>query len=515
MNRTERNFAAGGALLLAAGAFLSAGGPARQSIWISTESCRTPATLLPARQPSNRILVFHGLSANRRLMLPLGVWLQTENTNVYLFDLPGHGDHPSPFSFQRAEQCAAEVLEALTSRADPAGQHTALVGHSMGGGIVVRLADQSPTAATIAISPGLWQSPRRMPVNLLILTGEFDLPQLQRQARQLLEAAGGTRTTPEDFAQRRAIELVRMARATHSSYLLDAEAAVILRSWLARSLPDYHPESEPPPLRRLWGLLSGLCGLVLLYSMLAARVARRLRRTGSTPAISVPALRALVGWAVAALLAVAVLHVWLPLGWLRLYNGGYLASYLFVVGLALLILQIRRKRACGATAEGQPDPRPRPAGLLREARPVLGGTLAGGAAMLAFGAWLNWTGCDLWLNAPRAWRFAALLPFLLPYFAAEERALGPPAAGWRGELCRYAQFALLRSILAAALLVPILLLGQGPVLALLLLPYAALLSLLQRLAADQLRRHADSAAAAICFSAILMAWLMAAILPIT
>ncbi|MCL6480946.1 MAG: alpha/beta fold hydrolase [Firmicutes bacterium] len=515
MNRTERLFATGGALLLVVGVFLSAGGPAQQSIWISTESCRTPATVLSARHPSNHILVFHGLSANRRLMLMLGAWLQTENTSVYLFDLPGHGDHPSPFSFQRAEQCAAEVLEAITTRVDPAGQHTALVGHSMGGGIVVRLADQSPTAATIAISPGLRQSPRRMPVNLLILTGEFDIPQLQRQARKLLEAAGGTRTTPEDFAQRRAVELVRMARATHSSYLLDAEVAAILRSWLARSLPEYRPESEPPPRRRLWGLLSGLFGLVLLYAGLAARVARWLRGTGSTQAIAVPMWRAAVGWAVAALLAVVVLQGWLPLGWVRLYDGCYLASFLFLAGLALLVLRTRWKQAPGATAEDEPGPQPWPAGLLRRARPTLGGVLAGGMAMLAFGAWLNWTGYDLWLNAPRAWRFVALLPFLLPYFAAEERALGPPAAWRRGGLRRYAQFALLRSILVAALLVPILLLGRGPVLALLLLPYAVVLSLLQRLAADQLRRHADSAAAAVGFSAILMAWLMAAILPIT
>ncbi|MCL6565694.1 MAG: alpha/beta fold hydrolase [Acidobacteriia bacterium] len=515
MNRNDRILATGGVLLLAAGAILSTGEPAPQQIWMHTESCHVPATWLPARQPSNRILVFHGLSANRRLMLTLGAWLHADNTSVYLFDLPGHGDHPAPFSFQRAEQCAAEVVEALATRDDPAGHHTALLGHSMGGGIVVRLADQLPTAATIAISPGLGGTPRRMPVNLLILTGDFDIPQLQRQARKLLEAAGGTRTAPEDFVQRRAAELVRIPRATHSSYLLDAEAAALMRSWLARSLPDYRPASDLPSRRRLWGLLSGLFGLLFLYTVLAARFARWLRRTSPAQPVSVPVVPALVGWALAALLAVAALHVWLPLGWLRLYDGDYLASYLFVVGSILVVLQTRGKRILRAATEGRPAPLPRPSALRHEALPALGGALAGVTAMLAFGAWLNWTGCDLWLNAPRWWRFAALLPFLLPYFAAEERVLGAPSAEWRGELRRYAQFALLRSMLAVALLVPIFLLGRGPVLALLLLPYAVLLSLLQRLAADQLRRHANSAAAACCFSVILMAWLMAAILPIT
>ncbi len=515
MNRNERIRATGGVLLLAAGVILNAGEPAQQQIWIHTESCQLPATWLPAQQPSNRILVFHGLSANRRLMLTLGAWLRAENTSVYLFDLPGHGDHPAPFSFQRAEQCAAEAVEALAARDDPTGQHTALVGHSMGGGIVVRLADQFPTAATIAISPGLGRAPRRMPVNLLILTGDFDIPQLQRQARKLLDAAGGERTASEDFAQRRAVELVRIPRATHSSYLLDADAAVIMRSWLARSLPDYRPMLEPPSRRRVWGLLSGLFGLLLLYSVLAAWLARRLRRPGAAQPIFVPMLPVLVGWALAALLAVAVLHWWLPLGWLRLYDGDYLASYLFVVGFILVVLQTRGERMLRATAEGQPAPPPWPSTLRHEARPAFGGTLAGAMAMMAFGAWLNWTGCDLWLSAPRWWRFAALLPFLLPYFAAEERALGAPSAGWPGELRRYVRFALLRSMLVAALLVPILLLGRGPMLALLLMPYAVLLSLLQRLAADQLRRQANSAAAAICFSVILMAWLMAAILPST
>jgi hypothetical protein len=108
-----------------------------------------------------------------------------------------------------------------------------------------------------------------------------------------------------------------------------------------------------------------------------------------------------------------------------------------------------------------------------------------------------------------------MLPFLLPYFAAEELALGPPETAGRGRFRRYVLFFVLRGILAAALLVPVFLLGNGPVLVLLLMPYLGFFSLLQRMAADRLRCGTNSLAAAAVFSAILAAWFVAGVMPIT
>lgn len=513
MKLGRRALSVAGLVLLVLGVLYSPEATLREEKLLTTKTCRVPATVLRDGAAKHTIVVLHGLSADRKLMLNLGSWLASDATSVYLLDLPGHGDNPDPFSLARAEACAAEVLELLAVHGDLVPERTALVGHSMGGGIAIRLANRFPVAATIAISPGVGRLPRRIPANLLVLTGEFDFPQLKCEAQKIASAAGGTRTEAEDFAQKRAFELLQIPHTTHTSFLFDPEAGRKIRAWLAQSLPGYPAGPERVVLRGTFASLSGLLGLVFLFPAAAALVLRVFRPASQAPAGMPPAARIAVAWAAAALLAVAVLWLWVPLGWLRIYDGDYLASYLFLAGLALLLLLAKTGGSRAASLQESASNRGRRPVMLRDGHGILTGTVTGLATMLVFGAWVNGWLYDLWLNPLRWWRFAAMLPFLLPYFIAEELALGPPESTWRGRLRRYALFSGLRGILAAVLLVPIFLLGSGPVLALLLMPYLALFSLLQRMAADRLRTN--SLAAAAVFSAILAAWFVAAVMPIT
>jgi hypothetical protein len=129
---------------------------------------------------------------------------------------------------------------------------------------------------------------------------------------------------------------------------------------------------------------------------------------------------------------------------------------------------------------------------------------------------------DVWLNAPRWWRFAVLIPLLVPYALAEELALGPPAEGWRarspsvllGAGRRFALFLLLRLVLWLGTALGLFVLLSGEILVVLLAVYLAAFSIAQRLGADALRRRTGSAAAAAVFSAILAAWFIAAVFPI-
>ncbi len=504
-----------GLTLAVSGVLISADSALRSEETVETKSCRVPISVFHGRAAVNAVVVLHGLSADRKLMFNLGAWLVSDATAVFVLDLPGHGDNPEPFSFARAEACAAQVLDTLAARGAIAPERTALLGHSMGGGIAIRLADRFPTAATVAISPGLGRRPRRMPANLLVVTGDFDLPQLRREARGLAEAAGGERTGAQDFAQLRAFELFHVPRATHTSYLFDPVAGRKIRTWLAHSLPDYSAQPQSVRLDVVFGSLLGILGLLLVFPAVATGLSRLSKPVLRSSAERPGATRSFVCWAVAGAFALAVLWLWVPLGWLRIYDGDYLVSYLFVAGLALVPL-LGEKGALRAA------PPPEPGGnerqilpLFRDWRGIVAGAVMGLAAMLAFGAWLDWWLYDLWLNAPRWWRFAAMLPFLLPYFAAEERALGPPERAWRGSMRRYALYFGLRGILAGLLLVPIFLLGNGPVLALLLLPYLALFSLLQRLGADALCQRTNSRATAVVFDGILAAWFVAGVMPIT
>jgi hypothetical protein len=136
------------------------------------------------------------------------------------------------------------------------------------------------------------------------------------------------------------------------------------------------------------------------------------------------------------------------------------------------------------------------------------------ATILAFGAWLNWQLDDAWLNAPRWLRFAALLPILWIYSYAEEVILGPVQAGKRRAL-RFAIFLLLRLELWAACAVAAYSLASGQILIVILFTFLLAFSILQRLATDALRLRTGSATAAALFSAILAAWFIAAVFPLT
>jgi len=169
--------------------------------------------LEPERPPAaGSAVVFHGLSSNRILMQQLGRWLAAQGFRVYLVDAPGHGDTPGVFTHAATLDTYIRILSELQRNSGSSGdktealdpQTTIIVGHSMGGEMAVRMADYFPVAATIVFAPAPMVLPRRMPANLLIIGAQFDLAPMQESAGELLQAAGGPRTTPEDFQQRRA-----------------------------------------------------------------------------------------------------------------------------------------------------------------------------------------------------------------------------------------------------------------------------------------------------------------------
>lgn len=169
-------------------------------------------------------------------MMYLGADFAEHGFRSYLLDQPGHGDNEDPFTFAKAEQCANAALELLTRAGQINPARTILTGHSMGGAIAVRLADRNPVAATIAISPAPMILPRRMPANLLVFRGGYDLWPMKREANDLATAAGGQRTQAGDFAQRRAFELHVVPHATHTSLLVDPAVMHRAELWATETL---------------------------------------------------------------------------------------------------------------------------------------------------------------------------------------------------------------------------------------------------------------------------------------
>ncbi len=517
MRRWQLILAIVGVWLLSTGAyFIHQSSLPRMDVILTAGDCRTPTTILdppPGVQPLGAVVMVHGLAANRRTMEYLGMDFAGHGFRAYLIDLPGHGDSRQAFSFARAEKCTEAVVSSLlaTKQIDP--WKTVLLGHSMGGAIVIRIADRDPVAATIALAPAPMNTPTRMPANLLVFSGQYDFWVLKREAQALAAAAGGERIATNDFIQQRAFQLIEVPRASHTTPLVDHNVAHQAEEWAARALfPAIDPKTLALNLdlatydtynrgrKRLAGAFMGLFGLILLFPACCAALTAKARAIGPEPSAARPSRS--LAWAevaVCGLAAVLMLKVYLPLRFLRLYSGDYLASIMLLAGAMLLLLNWKYAKDELRSNEG---------------KQIVVAIILGFVSFLACSAWLNWQIADLWLNSPRWLRFLALLPVTWLFSFAEEVALGPVDFGRRRTL-RFFVSLLMRFELWLACVFAYFALFSGQALIVILVISFAAFSVLQRLATDALRLRTGSATAAASFGAILAAWLIAAVFPLT
>ena len=399
-----------------------------------------------------------------------------------------------------------------TNQIDP--RKTVLLGHSMGGAIVIRIADRDPVAATIALAPAPMNTPIRMPANLLIFSGQYDFWVLKREAQALAAAAVGERIASADFLQQRAFQLIEVPRASHTTPLVDHNVAHLAEEWAARALfPAIDSKTLSLNLdlatyetynrgrKRLAGAFMGLLGLILLFPAACAALTAKARAIGTEPSAArrLPWSLALAEVAVCGLAAVLMLKVYLPLRFLHLYSGDYLASLMLLAGAMLLLLNWKYAKDELRTNEG---------------KKIVVAIILGFASFVACSAWLNWQIADLWLNSPRWLRFLALLPVTWLFSLAEEVALGPVDFGRRRTL-RFFMSLLMRFELWLACVFAYFALFSGEALIVILVISFAAFSVLQRLATDALRLRTGSATAAASFGAILAAWFIAAVFPLT
>ncbi|HET9402413.1 MAG TPA: alpha/beta fold hydrolase [Candidatus Acidoferrales bacterium] len=479
-----------------------------------SDRCHTPVSVIdpPSGTASTRIseqqsglpaaIVIHGLSANRRVMFSIGQTLARAGVRAYLFDSPGEGDSSENFSFAAAESCAGDAADALVANNEISIPATVFVGHSLGGAIAIRLADRFPDAAgTIAISPAPLVPPRHVPANALILSAQFDPPELAGPARKLVQQLGGLRAAPGDFRERRAVGFERVPWAMHSSVLADSLVNTKIASWARRSVGLEPPvANDRRELIVLFGFLLGAAGIAATLPFFATFVCSalhitvaRIRENISLP-LSFKRL-ALINL-LAAVFSVALLVLGVPLRVLHLYSADYLASFMSLAGLILIALLPQRARAA----------------FRFDAKQVLASVVLAISIAFAAALWTNWQFADLWPTARRALLILPLAAVTWPYFAAEETAVGP--IGTRSLLKRWLIFIAMRFILLAALVLGYYGFANGEFLPVLMCPALALVSVGQRAASELLQRRAPSLAGAATLDAILAAWFLAAVFPI-
>jgi pimeloyl-ACP methyl ester carboxylesterase len=468
---------------------------------VDAASCRMDLLMisradLPARNDTGSVVLLHGISANKIIMLYLARAFAEVGLRVYLPDFPGHGRSPGPFTPEQAESCTASLLRGLSARGWIIPDRTILVGHSMGGAIALRLASNFRPAGVIAISPApMIPAHGIIHENLLFHT----LPVLTPNTRIMVGQfePRGIRDNAADLAARNPESSALFSEIpwnTHVSMLFSPAVARESQQWAARLLSL--PNGAPLPSRlNLLGCLLGIVGLLLISGPFLREMTGNQQLPDVEPGNSVPRLRAAVEVALFSVFALHILRYFLPLRVLHLFEGDYLASFFLIVGLGLIALHLKLALATLRT---------RPA-------LVLGAFFAAILLHFLITGWFELTATGAWLNLGRWERFPLYFLSVFPFLYGLELLAGP-VSNWRP---RYFFWLLLLLLSWLALAFGVVYLKSGEILLVLLSPYFALQFILTGLGIQLVRRESGSPTAAALFGAILLSGFCLVLFPLS
>ncbi|WP_245923090.1 alpha/beta hydrolase [Paractinoplanes atraurantiacus] len=422
-----------------------------------------PAGLKPGeRRPG--VVVAHGYAGSAKLMMPFGDTLAGRGYVVVLLDFAGHGANPKARTGSADLQRELDAAMAhLRSLRDVDNARVSLVGHSMGASAVTEYAAAHPeVVATVAIS--LPSVPEGHPKNLLMLVGQAEFPGFKATATEAAARIADSRA-------------VTIPGVEHISILYAPRTHQETIDWLDQRFGGpVTQEAIPSPLRRPAGaglLFAGL--LVGLYPL--ARLLFRGRAT--IERFRWVLLVPVAGAAIVAALVAAVL----PTSWFPLDSGDYAVAFTFLFGGLLLLVQ-----------RGRPGPWGRvPAAVALVAYAAV--TIV---VPLQLGFTNMWPAGARWWILPVVWAGFALLSY-----AAERLSRG----SMLGILAVAA--ATVVALTAAAVL------GLTNGFLLLVVPLLAVLLVLQAGWSTLLNRLAAPAWAIALAGSLLVAWPIAATLPIT
>jgi len=507
VKKSPLSVAVTGIVLLGLGAvltFMASRKYTEQRVVASSGSCRLNTTILelaglPENSQNGSVVLLHGLTANKVIMMYLARAFADEGLRVYLPDSPGHGQTAGPFTTAQAEECSASFVRGLLARGMIVPERTILAGHSMGAAIALRTASKIHVAGVIAISPApmvvahglspevlLYRDPPPVPVDSLILAGQFEPEGLRANAADYaLTSTDGTS------------QFMLVPWNSHVSVLFSPVVARMVQAWAAKVLHLPAP-NQPLPFRgNLLGGLLGLLGILVLAGPFLQETVGEKPLVESAPATKLTAVRSVAEFAVVAFAVVLLLRYWMPLRSLHVFEGDYLASFFLITGLILLGLHAGVARRTF-----------RPA-------PKLWLAAAFGAFVLhlLITGWLQLTIAGAWMTAERWTRFPVFFLAALLFTYALEIGLGPVVTGSGRQ--RYVLRLALVVVAWIALAVGVLALHSAEILLVLLAPYFALFFVMCGLGAQLVRKQSGSAMAAALFSAILLAGFCLVIFPVS
>lgn len=347
------------------------------------------------------VLVAHGFAGSKQLMLGYGHVLAHAGYAVMLWDFDGHGANPTRLQQNELQQNLDVALQALLEQPHVDPKRLALLGHSMGSGIVMTAGIRHPNtfAATVAVSPTGADVTPQAPRNLQLQAGSGE-GQFITNAQQLLAQAGGENA---NLAAGQGRKLVVIPGVEHITILFSDGSHQAALRWLDATFGRTN-KSQYVDRRMVWyglHLLGWLLGLAAILAVSAQQHAPLLAQP-EAPTLKADPIRRWAGLAIAPLVAVAGLVLLSQrfelqdLGGVQV--GGAVGVWFLIAGLTWL----------GVLARW---PRPTPG-------TVGAGMVLFGVLWLAFGAmaqvvWLQW-----WLIPLRLKLWVPLAIACLPWFLA-------------------------------------------------------------------------------------------------
>lgn len=230
-------------------------------------------------QPLGTVVMVHGFAATKEYLRDIGYTVARGGFDVYLVDLPGHGESPERFDQGKVVGWLGEVLGGLEAAGRLRGDGFYLVGHSLASlvvtdGAVAAGASGLPIRAVVALSPIQGDITPTEPPNFLALTGQGELPGVKGTALTALRNATGLDEPALDtlYGDVRAGTgrlVSEVEGATHDSIAFSELAIAQVVEWLYASAGQADRElpriEELKAERGMGGFGAGLLWLGIFY----------------------------------------------------------------------------------------------------------------------------------------------------------------------------------------------------------------------------------------------------------
>jgi len=429
----------------------------RQSGTFATDPPSPYVHYTPQGRELGQILVVHGLDSSKEMMNLLSLGLSDAGFNVYAMDLPGHGDSKVGFNAILAGQAINAALDSL-------GPNTIVIGHSLSGALLLDLAADRSFGTMVLLSPAPTPVDGIRASRVLVLTGRFDLPRIRSFVPRLKDAGAGS------------IELQTVPWSGHAGYILQPGTIRKIVAWLGGDASRLNTS------RRIFFSLLGI-----VSAMLIAVLWFQGSSIASEPVNPRKTILLYISACTLALLICGAGVVWTGL---RLFATDYLVSFVLLMGIALTPWTIRK--------------------CTRKFSQIPVGLFAA-ACVIAFAVFIGSELVHLTVNGGRLWRFAAIALAVLPLSFADEVLLRTIRPWWKAAGIA----ALTRILMASFMVTGVLTTNRNDAFLVLIVHFIVLLWMALWLIGELLRRRTQDPLATAVFTALIQAWIFAAVFVLT